>query len=123
MNAGLPTTGIGGIFYIVSVVVMLTVEFILIFQGKSSVARWRFVLGQVFLITGIISFSLLTGFALLKVAPANLTHQLTAITTQQGQNSFSFITLTPLLILITLLTSTQLLRGYYAIKSKLSSRK
>lgn len=46
MNAGLPGTGIGGVFYLLSALFMPIIEMVLTFRGKSSVARWLMVLRQ-----------------------------------------------------------------------------
>lgn len=54
MNVGLPGTGIGGIFYLASTFLMVIVEIILTLKGKSDLVRWRFVLGQLGIGTGII---------------------------------------------------------------------
>jgi len=46
MTAGLPGTGIGGVFYLLSTLLMPIIEIIMTIRGKSSVARWMFVLRQ-----------------------------------------------------------------------------
>jgi len=46
MTAGLPGTGIGGVFYLLSALLMPIVEIVLTIRGKSSVARWMLVLRQ-----------------------------------------------------------------------------
>jgi len=46
MTAGLPGTGIGGVFYLLSALFMPFVELIYTIQGKSSLARWRTVFRQ-----------------------------------------------------------------------------
>lgn len=46
MNVGLPTTGIGGIFYLASAFMILLVELVLSLFNKSSIKRWKFVIKQ-----------------------------------------------------------------------------
>lgn len=46
MNAGLPGTGIGGVFYLLSALLMPIIELIMTIRGKSSLARWYMVLRQ-----------------------------------------------------------------------------
>jgi len=43
MTAGLPGTGIGGLFFILSAFFMIVVELQRTIRGKSSLARWRMV--------------------------------------------------------------------------------
>ena len=54
MNAGLPGTGIGGLFYLVTALLMPAVEMVRTLRGRSSVARWRIVLRQVTLALGVL---------------------------------------------------------------------
>ncbi len=46
MAAGLPGTGIGGLFFILSALFMIVVETERTVRGKSSLARWRLVSGH-----------------------------------------------------------------------------
>lgn len=43
MNSGLPGTGIGGLFYLVTALIMPVFEVIQTVRGRSNPARWRFV--------------------------------------------------------------------------------
>ena len=45
-NAGLPGTGLGGLFYVVLAIAMPVVELVATVRGRSSPARWRFVAAQ-----------------------------------------------------------------------------
>ena len=47
MAAGLPGTGIGGLFFVLSAFFMLLVEIGRTLRGRSSFARWYFVLRNV----------------------------------------------------------------------------
>ena len=55
MNVGTPGTGLGGIFYVLSTMFMLVAELAHTLRGQSSLARWRFVLGQVGIAIGIVA--------------------------------------------------------------------
>lgn len=46
MFAGLPGTGIGGVFYLLLTIWMPIHELYLLLQGRSSAARWRFIAGR-----------------------------------------------------------------------------
>jgi hypothetical protein len=54
MNAGLPGTGIGGFFYLLSAVFMLFAEIYNTIRGRSSWKRWKLVGTQLFIVSGII---------------------------------------------------------------------
>ena len=55
MTAGLPGTGIGGIFYLLLAVYMPVCEFFKTLQGKTTLKRWGVVTMQVFFVGGILS--------------------------------------------------------------------
>ncbi len=46
MTAGLPGTGIGGVFYLLSALCMPIIEIVMTLRGESSFARWLLVLRQ-----------------------------------------------------------------------------
>ncbi len=50
MNVGLPGTGLGGLFYFFSVILMVAVEFYLTARGRSSIPRWKFVSKRVLIL-------------------------------------------------------------------------
>lgn len=54
MTAGLPGTGIGGIFYLLSALLMPFYELVNTVRGKSSWARWALLLKQLAMAGGII---------------------------------------------------------------------
>jgi hypothetical protein len=64
MVAGLPGTGIGGIFYILLAFTMPFVELYRLARGQSSVKRWRMVLMQVCNASGILGGVYVTGWLL-----------------------------------------------------------
>jgi hypothetical protein len=54
MTAGLPGTGIGGIFYLLLAVCMPAREFIRTVRGKTNLKRWGFITLQLLIVLGII---------------------------------------------------------------------
>ncbi|MEK7595655.1 MAG: hypothetical protein AAB443_03685 [Patescibacteria group bacterium] len=64
MNVGLPTTGLGGIFYILSGLLMPFIELIYTFREKSSTARWKVVFRQVGITMGILALIWITSLVL-----------------------------------------------------------
>lgn len=55
MTAGLPGTGIGGFFYLISALVMPVHELVFLVRGRSSLSRWRVVARQTAIAVGIIA--------------------------------------------------------------------
>ncbi len=61
MTAGLPGTGIGGVFYLISALLMPVNELVLTLRGRSSLARWRQVLRQLTMSAAIVGGMWLIG--------------------------------------------------------------
>ena len=55
MTAGLPGTGIGGVFYLLSALLMPFVEVVKTLRGQSSGARWLLVIRQFAMASGIVA--------------------------------------------------------------------
>jgi len=55
MTAGLPGTGIGGIFYLLLAMYMPVCEFFKTLQGQSTFKRWGFIMVQLSFVVGILS--------------------------------------------------------------------
>lgn len=55
MVAGLPGTGIGGLFYLLLAVYMPICEFFKTLQGKTSLKRWSFITLQLLFVAGILT--------------------------------------------------------------------
>jgi hypothetical protein len=55
MTAGLPGTGIGGIFYLLLAVYMPVCEFFKTLQGKTTLKRWEGVTLQLLFVAGILT--------------------------------------------------------------------
>ena len=69
-NAGLPGTGLGGLFYLVLAIWMPVAELYQTFRGRSSRARWRRVGQQFALACGIIASVAVTTAAYLAIVDA-----------------------------------------------------
>jgi hypothetical protein len=54
MTAGLPGTGIGGLFYLLLAVYMPVCEFFRTLQGRTTLKRWGVVMLQIFFVAGIL---------------------------------------------------------------------
>ena len=65
MNAGLPGTGLGGVFYLLLALLMPVRELYLTVRGRSSRERWALVLRQFALACGILAALFATQAALL----------------------------------------------------------
>jgi hypothetical protein len=68
MNAGLPGTGLGGLFYVLLALWMPVAELYATLRGRSSVARWRLVLRQLLLACGIVLAVVATVLAYFRLA-------------------------------------------------------
>ncbi|MCA9346944.1 MAG: hypothetical protein H6755_07925 [Candidatus Omnitrophica bacterium] len=62
MVAGLPGTGLGGIFYLLSALIMPLGELVMLCLGKSNKKRWKCVFGQFSLAIGILGGFFVTGW-------------------------------------------------------------
>ena len=69
MNVGLPGTGIGGLFYLLTALLMPVVELTLTLRGRSSVTRWQIVLRQVTLALGVLRGLWATAWCLKHLLP------------------------------------------------------
>jgi hypothetical protein len=72
-NAGLPGTGLGGLFYVVLALGMPVAELVATVRGRSSRRRWRFVLGQFGLGCAIVAAVVATVLVLRALPGAPLT--------------------------------------------------
>ncbi len=70
MTAGLPGTGIGCLFYLISALCMPFIELYLTCRGRSSRQRWRLVATQFGLAVGIAGGFWVTGWCLGQILPA-----------------------------------------------------
>ena len=64
MTAGLPGTGIGGVFYLLSALLMPLFELVNTLRGQSSWARWAGVFRQLLMASGIIAGMWMLGILL-----------------------------------------------------------
>ncbi len=72
MVAGLPGTGIGGIFYLLGVLCMPIRETQRLLRGKSSRKRWALIVRQWGLSLGIVAGFWLMGYVLATIIPAGV---------------------------------------------------
>jgi hypothetical protein len=70
MTAGLPGTGIGCLFYLVSALCMPFIELYMTCRGRSSRQRWKLVATQLGLALGIAGGFWVTGWCLGQLLPA-----------------------------------------------------
>jgi hypothetical protein len=54
MTAGIPGIGLGGLFFVISALLMVILELYRTVRGRSSLARWRFVGYQAAIAAGIV---------------------------------------------------------------------
>lgn len=73
MTAGLPGTGLGGLFYLVLSLLMPLRELYLTTRGRSSRARWRIVSTQLAIALGIIAAMVVSATLALRLASARST--------------------------------------------------
>jgi hypothetical protein len=115
MVAGLPGTGIGGLFYLALVLWMPLRELTLLLRGRSSLARWRSIAGLWTLVAAMVAMIVIQAWAialacdwLVEHAPAHSTWQEVGLMADQSW-SVSFA-LVPVYILAGVLAAMHLLR-------------
>ena len=67
-NTGLPGTGLGGLFYVLLAMAMPPVELYRTLRGRSSIARWRQVGARFAIACGVVTATLGSAAALVRVA-------------------------------------------------------
>ncbi len=72
MIAGLPGTGVGGVFYLMSVFLMPVREMGRVLRGRSSFRRWRVIAGQMGIASGVLAGFWITGWFLTFLIPAEI---------------------------------------------------
>ncbi|MBI3804935.1 MAG: hypothetical protein HY282_14360 [Nitrospirae bacterium] len=82
MNVGLPGTGIGGLFYIATALLMPFFELIQLLRGRSSAARWRCVTAQFGMAVAIFASLWATAWTLNRFLPESLLIHLRLATQQ-----------------------------------------
>jgi hypothetical protein len=94
MTAGVPGTGIGGLFYLLGALWMPCYELFLTMRGQSSLARWYLVGRQTGIALGIICGMWATGWLLGLLLPAAL---LASLQQAAGRHSMNVLQLSPFL--------------------------
>jgi hypothetical protein len=100
MTAGLPGTGLGGVFYLLSAFLMPFVEVVNTLRGRSSLRRWRMVAQQFGILVGIVSAFWATGWAL-KASLKKLSGALVSVSphlSQAAQGASNFFRLSPVFL-------------------------
>lgn len=120
MNAGLPGTGIGGLFYLLAGLLLPVIEVYQTLKGRSSLERWRFVLRHTALAWGIL-FSIEVAAVLIKLV-SDPVFTVGALDRAQTQTLYSYILsvvpiATPLMLsfatLSAVILAINLLRMFY----------
>lgn len=113
MTAGLPGTGIGGLFFILSAFFMIVVELQRTIRGKSSLARWRMVGRQAAVAAAMVAAVTVTIWLVHRLLfPAATTAETTAGNAPSGL-THQIVPFLPVLITLTVLALV-LLTGYLA---------
>lgn len=102
MNVGLPGTGIGGIFYLLSIFFILGYEIYLAIRGKSNRKRWQAVQEQVFIASTMIAMAVATNYIMSEFVFTKPPLVVTPTTTVTG-NIFNFYLVHPIFFPVTLL--------------------
>ncbi|MCC7147299.1 MAG: hypothetical protein IT443_12705 [Phycisphaeraceae bacterium] len=115
MAAGLPGTGIGGIFYLLLVAWMPLRELVLTLQGRSSPQRWRSIGMKWLLITSMVLMIYVQGYAidlvsgwLIQIAPLESSLQSAGLLIDEAWSPA--LAMTPFVILAIVLTTVHGLR-------------
>lgn len=66
MNVGLPGTGIGGLFYLLSAFLILLYELLMTMRGKSNMKRWKIVGEQIGITITMVAAAILMNAVLSK---------------------------------------------------------
>jgi hypothetical protein len=125
MTAGLPSTGLGGVFYLVNMPVMLIAEINHTLKGNSSRKRWRFVGNQFAMVFLMLLMAVLTGVAItVFLADPTVIRLLNyiqtgAVNSQKAITSFlptTLLLITPFATLLGLFSLVFALRFYFMSK-------
>ena len=119
MNVGLPGTGIGGLFYLVTALLMPAVELLRTIRGRSTIARWRLVAHQVLLALGILLVLWATGWMLNHALPHHALASLRAANTQATHALGVAPTTLTLVTLGGVLLAVEVLRSVCGLLSRL----
>ncbi|MCC7406988.1 MAG: hypothetical protein IT442_02885 [Phycisphaeraceae bacterium] len=116
MAAGLPSTGIGGIFYLLLVLWMPLRELQMTIQGRSSLARWRGIAMHWFVVGCMIGMIFGQGYLmdamcewLLKISPLDSSLQLASMLLDDA--SSPAFALTPVALLLVVLGAVHVARA------------
>ena len=112
-TAGLPGTGIGGLFYLAAVVYLFFAEIVLLVMGKSSRKRWTVIFEQLGIGTAMVITALLISEVLVKlVSKSHPRHSIAAGSAAAVSYSVlqTYPVLVPFVLLFAVFISVQVLR-------------
>lgn len=124
MIAGLPITGIGGLFYLLLALAMPVVEFVRLCQGRSTWTAWKGIFRQMFMQFGVL-VTIGAQAALIRYLAPGVSEQgtqalgMTGIDTFSKNNTAGMVaasTLIAALTLVTVYAMVHTLRLYFALK-------
>lgn len=123
MNAGLPGTGIGGFFYLLCAIIMPFIELYYTLKGRSSWKRWRLVLKQLFIATGVILGIESTGWLLgtlfsLQPRSAIASVNLAGVVIHPGNSYVALPFLLSFSLLLMVIVLIRLMSCFFVIKSE-----
>ena len=113
MNVGLPGTGLGGLFYLLTALLMPLVELIQTLRGRTAWRRWLVALQQAGLAAGILSGLWATGFLLRRRLATTITHLPAASRVQAAGFASTIPTFFTIGLLLAMLTVVEII-GLFA---------
>ncbi len=116
MNVGLPGTGIGGLFYLVTALLMPVFEMLQTLRGRSNLKRWRVVLAQSGLAASIIGGLWLTSRCLHRMVPMMPQRAISSASTHADKVLGVTPTALTIWMLVALLASVEMLRVLQVVK-------
>jgi hypothetical protein len=109
MTVGLPGTGIGGLFYLLLVLVMPLREMLRILCGRGDVRRWRTIGGTLALAAGILTALWLEAWVLVEILRQNSLGTTAGASAERIARAASFATLASLGVVLVALAFLRLL--------------
>ena len=116
MNVGLPGTGIGGLFYLATALLMPVFEMLQTLRGRSTLKRWRLVLSQSGLAVSILGGLWVTSRCLRRAVTA-APHPMMVSASRHADKVFGVTpTAVTVWMLVALLASVEMLRALQVVK-------
>lgn len=112
MNVGLPGTGIGGLFYLATALMMPFIELVHTIRGRSTLSRWKLVLRQVIMAGGILAGLGVTGWLINHALPRRAVSSLVTVNAQATHAFGVTPTKLTLVTLVGVLVGVEVLRSF-----------